>query len=72
MAVIQFNDVGSGHYSGAVQVSNGLSVQEIAEIAYEEARKRLLSSGVYVEYDDTKNEGIVRAGFHTVGTFKVV
>ena len=37
-----------------------------------QVQPHLISTNVEFTYDDKKNEGGILAGFHTVGTFKVV
>jgi len=48
------------------------SPDDIASIAFREARKHLISANVNAIYDAEKNEGTICAGFHTVGKFWVV
>jgi hypothetical protein len=44
---------------------------DIAAMAFKEARKHLISAGVETVYNQEKNEGSVFAGFRCVGKFKV-
>lgn len=70
MAVIQFKDLGRDKYSGSINISNGLSGQEISEIACEVASKHLLSREIEAEYDIEKNTGVITVGgWRPVGSF---
>lgn len=70
---IQFTDVGRDKFSGSIPIGElKVNPQAIAKLAHKEAIKHLLSRDVNTHFDSDKNEGMVTAGFHTVGHFKVV
>lgn len=74
---IIFKDLGRGNWNGKVEIgvnersSPDNIAQAVAEAAYSEVRKHLASAYPDTRYDLEKNEGLVFAGFHTVGSFHV-
>lgn len=71
MAEIVFADLGRGRWNGRVIVKDNAPSGEIAEIAYRESLKHLLSRFPDTQYDADTNEGIVTVGSRVVGHFKV-
>ena len=74
---IQFIEVGRQNFSETVtfvvpRKNYKFSPDDIAALAFREARKHLHSANVNAIYNSEKNEGTVYAGFHMVGKFRVV
>lgn len=70
---LQFTNVGRKKFSGKKLLHPEITTpDEIAEVAFFEARKHLMSRDVNCVYDSEKNEGLVSAGFHVVGRFTIV
>lgn len=75
--VLQFTDVGRNKVSWTDRRPLGKALEDadaIAEIAYRQVRLhgQLISNGIDTTYNRAKNEGKILAGFHVVGTFKVI
>lgn len=70
---IEYQNIGRSKFGDTIEynVSDELSADDVAWIAFAEARKHLVSVGVETAYDADKNEGSVFAGFHSVGKFKL-
>jgi len=73
---IEFDKVGREEWSDRVTFKLPKdykpTADDIAALAYREARNHLSSMSVLCVYHMDKNEGNIYAGFHHVGSFKVV
>lgn len=70
---LQFSNVGRSKFSGKKLLHPEIShPDEIAEVAFLEARKHLMSRDVNCVYDLAKNKGSVFAGVRTVGSFSII
>ena len=74
---IEFKNVGCSKFSAVVDfkvphANYNCHPYEIARLAFGEACKHLISSNVECFYNEETNEGTIRAGFRTLGHFKVV
>ena len=71
MAKIQLINVGRGKFCGVIESAKD-DADSIAEAAYREARKHLMSRDIEATYDAETNHGTIEAGFHSVGIFSVI
>jgi len=72
VAKIKFANVGRNNFNGAIKIPDGLSAKDIAAIAFRQARRHTVSVNLDVQYDAKTNRGLIFAGLHTAGTFKVL
>lgn len=71
--ILRFENVGRSKWSGDKKLHpEHQTPDEIADAAYEEARKHLMSHDVEAVYDASTNKGTIEAGFHTAGHFTVI
>lgn len=66
-----FENVGRENWSGSIEIPANLHADDIAELAYKEVKKHLVSSEPDTEYNANTNKGKVYAGFHHVGDFHI-
>ncbi len=72
---IEYSNVGREKFSGIISYpydGRKLDADNIAALAYIEVMKHLSSFSAETIYNIKTNEGIVTAGFHTVGSFKII
>jgi len=70
---LQFSHLGRNNFCGEKLLHPEIATpDEIAEVAFSEARKHLMSRDINCVFDAEKNEGTVFAGFRGVGKFSVV
>jgi len=64
-----FENVGRGQWNGSIDIPDNSTPNQVAEFAYREARRHLITRFPMLTYDANANEGVITAGFHNAGKF---